>query len=432
MATPSLTVLSPTFGHSGGRQFVEILGQNFQLPPAPAATGKTTAPNPSVEVLFGGKAGTRVMVVSTSRLFVVTPPLDPVVVSKVFTADNGTDTLTSTAHGLKNGQRGLLQATSDDAVLPAGLPDKRYVFVVSATANTFQLATEVNGTPITFTDDGTGTLTFIAEGAVDVEVRNIDQSGVLVPGETVTAAEAYTPRRPDLLVRTDFSRVVRAMVLELRRQILDNTVVTTNTDYDKETGDTLNIAALSELPGLILFGPQLRENRFYSENEARQVASPDHGAEFFKRQRPAYTNDLVFTLVGGADTLGQILNLQNEAQLFFQRNKTLEMLRDEAAPAGETVSYEMELEPGGQPSLDSGGQPNNSNVRAFSATFAIKGFDHDDLDMAVGISRQLEDQQPGGSVQQPSAILLNPTGGDPDQLGEAFQIGPSPTNQREC
>jgi len=71
-----------------------------------------------------------------------------------FTASGAT--LTSTAHGLNNGQTLKLIAGT---TLPAGLSNNILYYVVSSTTNTFGVALTNGGTAITTTDGGTGTLT---------------------------------------------------------------------------------------------------------------------------------------------------------------------------------------------------------------------------------------------------------------------------------
>lgn len=73
MAVPTISAVVPSSGHSGGRTLVEVEGTGFALPPAAAPTGPTTAPGPSVRVLFGGVAASNVMVVSSSLLYCQTP-----------------------------------------------------------------------------------------------------------------------------------------------------------------------------------------------------------------------------------------------------------------------------------------------------------------------------------------------------------------------
>lgn len=55
-----------------------------------------------------------------------------------FTADAGTDVITSNGHNLENGDKVVLTTTG---TLPAGLSLATGYFVINKTANTFQLAT---------------------------------------------------------------------------------------------------------------------------------------------------------------------------------------------------------------------------------------------------------------------------------------------------
>lgn len=71
-----------------------------------------------------------------------------------FTADAATDVITSTAHGLSDGDV-LLLTTSN--TLPAGLSTSTPYFVRDSTTNTFKLAATAGGTAIDITDAGTGT-----------------------------------------------------------------------------------------------------------------------------------------------------------------------------------------------------------------------------------------------------------------------------------
>lgn len=71
-----------------------------------------------------------------------------------FTADAGTDTITSNGHGLANGDALLL---SSSTTLPGGLAAGTVYYVIGATANTFQLALSAGGAAVNITDAGTGT-----------------------------------------------------------------------------------------------------------------------------------------------------------------------------------------------------------------------------------------------------------------------------------
>lgn len=75
--------------------------------------------------------------------------------SLTFTADHTTETFTSVAHGMPLNQR---ITVSSSGTLPAGLTAGTIYFLDNVFANTFQLVT-AGGTPVTITDNGTGTHT---------------------------------------------------------------------------------------------------------------------------------------------------------------------------------------------------------------------------------------------------------------------------------
>jgi len=221
-------------------------------------------------------------------------------------------------------------------------------------------------------------LTFLAPpgeaGPADVVVRNLDDAGDPIVGEDVTAPAALTYAQPRLAVESDLTRLVRTLLRELKRQVHANVSLTVQTDFDAQTGDELHLTELASLPGLVLVGPELTENRFYSLNSPPEVPAGD-GTAF--RRRVPYTVDLGFTLVGVADHTTELLNLMATAELFFHRNKHLEMDRDPANAGAGRVRYEMDFTPDGDLRVTS--QPNASNVRSFSGSFVLRGFDLEDL-----------------------------------------------------
>lgn len=75
--------------------------------------------------------------------------------NKVFTADETTDTLTSTGHGYSNGQ--LVFVTNENGALPAGLSAATDYYIIGVTANTFQLSLTSGGAAVNITDKGSGT-----------------------------------------------------------------------------------------------------------------------------------------------------------------------------------------------------------------------------------------------------------------------------------
>lgn len=79
--------------------------------------------------------------------------------SAAFTADAGTDTLTSVAHGMSNG---TVIAVSSSTSLPGGLSASTIYYVIGATADTFQVSLSSGGSAVNITGAGTGTHTYFS------------------------------------------------------------------------------------------------------------------------------------------------------------------------------------------------------------------------------------------------------------------------------
>jgi len=143
---------------------------------------------------------------------------------------------------------------------------------------------------------------------------------------------------------------------------------------DFYAGVELHLAQIARLPGLVLVGPELMENRFFSINQLPEIQTEP--GQFAQRRAP-YTVDLGFTVIGVSDHTTELLNLMAATQLFFHRNPYLELDRDPANPDAGQVRYEMDIARDGDLKVTS--QPNESNVRSFSGRFVVRGFDFEDL-----------------------------------------------------
>jgi hypothetical protein len=259
------------------------------------------------------------------------------------------------------------------------------------------------------------------EGPVDVVLRNIDQDGDVIPGETVTVVNGYSYALPDLnaLPECDLVRLVRTLLHQLKKQVLSNVSIEVHTDWSDAPAGGLTF--ISKVPAITLHGPDLAENRFYSINYRRTTTNPfGLGAEFFAGLRPPYTVDLEWELLGVTDRKLQNIALQGEVQRFFHRNKTIGMLADASDPTSDFCEWEMDMREDGQPVVVR--SKNNSNIRGFRARFVIRGFDLDDDSMAALVTRQVEDQLAEGSVEEPTAVEID----EPEQLGTTYLPGPSP------
>ncbi len=253
-------------------------------------------------------------------------------------------------------------------------------------------------------------------GLVSVTVANLASNGTDVAGEVATMTGAYTFKRPDLTAARDLPRLIAQLIIELRRQVLANTVQTTHTDFDGTTGDGLNITEIAELPALVLGGPGLPENRFYTENAVRSARA---GGTWTAR-RPGRTVDLEFTLTGVSDHPVQLLNLLAEVEGFAKRNVYLSMDRDPADPSKGTVRWELDVprEGGG---FKAAPGANASNLHTFDGKLVVRGFTIDDLDMVVAKGGTVEDIVVDGSVLDPPKVAdVTVT-----QIGPSYPTGPS-------
>ena len=118
-------------GGGGGSSVVEVVKVT-------TGSGECTLQQPNAECIFTGN----VVRIGTE--------------SADFTANPSTDVLTSVGHGMANGMCVSLSHDQQPATLPGGLSTGTDYFVISATANTFQLSLTDGGAAVDITDSGTG------------------------------------------------------------------------------------------------------------------------------------------------------------------------------------------------------------------------------------------------------------------------------------
>lgn len=213
------------------------------------------------------------------------------------------------------------------------------------------------------------------EGAVDVLVRNIDEDGDLIGSETATEIGGYTYQRQQFAVESDLARLVRELLRLFKQQIIPNVSNTSHSDYDLDSEDMLDTVDVGTLPALVLFGPLIQENRMYSLNG--MVSRPIGSFEYEVRQPPT-TDDLLFTFLGISDQKQEAINLQSSVRIFFKNNPWLYLQRDPADPSLGVVKYDLTLDSAAGVTF-SAGPDQKSNLRSFSGSFVVRGFDHEDL-----------------------------------------------------
>lgn len=210
-------------------------------------------------------------------------------------------------------------------------------------------------------------------GFVDVTLENLDADGSPVPGESATLLGAYRYLRPEVAREWNLTRLVRQILREIKRQVIANVSASVAVDYDDTPADGLNVVAIATLPSLVLSGPTLRQNRFFSINVPHEdvVSTPD-GPEL-ERRRPPYTVDLVFTLTAASERTAELLNLMAAVATFLNRNRWLELPRDPDDATLGTVRWEMDADGELRAQLQG-----KDDVRAFTWGLVVRGFDVDE------------------------------------------------------
>ena len=147
---------------------------------------------------------------------------------KEFTATHGTETFNSTAHGFANGEAVRLYTAS--GTLPDGVAATLRYYIVTATADAFQLSLTSGGSVVTIADNGSGTLNVGRDPISVVDVLTGTE-------KTVTSTNSV-----DYLVATTPSTTFKATTIADYTFIVDTdqTVAmdsTTSTDHSVATGD---------------------------------------------------------------------------------------------------------------------------------------------------------------------------------------------------
>jgi hypothetical protein len=220
--------------------------------------------------------------------------------------------------------------------------------------------------------------------AVDVVVTNLGP-----PAEPTTVTDGFAYRRTDL-TKTEgvLYTIIRTLLLELRRQVINNIAVSTHVDYDGSTGDGLNIVELAKVPGIALDSVSIVDNHNFWEKgkHAVQDGTQDNFTEY---GTPRAVN-LVFDASIIGENTNEAAQLAQEFMLFFSPRRTPRLCvpSDDTDPDSEEIRFPMILT--SPPSKR--GNANAAGTTTLSATFEIQRvlIDADDL-IAVNWGKVLED-----------------------------------------
>lgn len=220
-------------------------------------------------------------------------------------------------------------------------------------------------------------LTPIADPAVyDLEVEDLDTT------ETDSLSSAFTFARPEIgggTYNSDLWRVIEALIVELKRQVIEEVVLTTQVEFDADTADDLSIIKVAKVPAIVLVGPDVIDS---AGPYSRVVEEFEHvGGGSYERKRSVDVKNLRFMLHGVDDHAVRLFNLMREVISFFRRNAVLRVLSDPADP--NSAVRELDMRPPNPGEWLTQTTPNIHNQKHFSGEFSIIGvpIGHDDVDL---------------------------------------------------
>lgn len=205
-------------------------------------------------------------------------------------------------------------------------------------------------------------------GPADVVVQNLDDSGAVIA--TATLPTCWHWRRPDLNEQSDLSRVVRAFIVELKRQILPNVNWPSSTDYDDTSGDLLNEVKLAKLPALVIASTSIEDNVAHGTSEPMEIEDPSDPNGFVTMAAPIAV-DIVMAIVGVSDNSVELINLASAVRRFFRKNPRITVDRDPEDASAGTVAYDIQWDAS---PIDAQIGASADNLRTFSGSARIVGF----------------------------------------------------------
>lgn len=214
-----------------------------------------------------------------------------------------------------------------------------------------------------------------AEGVIDVVVRNLDDNGDPIAGETDTFVNGFTYFLPDLHIARDLMLLTRELVLEMRKQIHPNVLNTSHVDFS-DSPSARDLTFIAKLPALVAVGPELLQNKFRSNHGREKIVNVV--GDFFDFQRESRVMDVGFEIVGISDRQKELLNLMHVTIEFFHKNKLITF----TTAGGVVCELELDFQEGGDPRTT--GEPNESNVRQFRGAVLIREFEVDGAILARG------------------------------------------------
>ncbi len=214
-----------------------------------------------------------------------------------------------------------------------------------------------------------------AIAASDVTVTNLDDDGEAISGESATAAEAFSFRKPILNVATTTERVLKELQRQFQRALPRGVelVYDPHTDFDDETGDALNIVRFARLPGVGLTGLRLPKSEVGAERADVEVAIDDDRTVI---RRPSIRRDAFLTVMAASDNRDELMRLELAIEQIFEKLTEVRIPMDPGDATRGYATYQVQY---GRGEVTMGDRQGLGNVMATTGELAIMGIEETDL-----------------------------------------------------
>jgi hypothetical protein len=205
--------------------------------------------------------------------------------------------------------------------------------------------------------------------ALDVRVANLDDSGIEIPGESVTLADAYQIDRHSLSTESYFQRVIREFQHLFKRHVTDKTFVTVSRDAATAALDDQRLRAAA--PAVHLVGPRTAVNRFYSINR-EEIEQDSIDPTMWMRRRFPVTVDFDFDVYLYADSSRHLFSMAQSVMLMFRDIIVVRVPDDPTDPTGPHKDFEIDMLWPFQPTVEDN-EANESDLFVATAGVVIRG-----------------------------------------------------------
>lgn len=199
--------------------------------------------------------------------------------------------------------------------------------------------------------------------AINVVVTNLDDDGVAIPTETVTATAAYRYKRWPLEENV-LAILAKEFIKRLRREVVQQVSYRTHPEFGEEDGGTYTI--INEAPSISLDidFPEDKEFSHY-DNGHETIQSGDDYRQY--RALSTYRMDITM-LVTGRNSM-EAMHLVDTVKKTFQMNPFLTIPTDSTLYPGYTDSYPVDIMEGARKIS----APNNHGICVFSRQASCRG-----------------------------------------------------------